>query len=411
MILIAAAAAALFSTAPARGQLVISSGYNDGSVIIDQSVLDALGPPRTLPQLLGPEISPPVTMPPVQLKEPKAPSTRAAAPAPAKQKTTPAQPRAKQPAQRKTASKAAKPAAVPAAAPAEPPKATATADTSAGTSPQQPQNTPSSASDEQPRILPAAAASGIAASQELLTAPAASDAASPAPDAPRAEPQAVDAAPATPEAEDAAEPTATSDATAPAPGLEETSAASAGAPADAAADARVPPPLPLTAAATTAAVDLPAATPSSTVAPRGLVPPPPVPAIPAIASRPPQPQVVPASASGLAANPGVVERNGHMSVLFSTDETDLPNDARSALEALAQRMDKDPSLYLQLVSYAEGSESDASKARRLSLSRALAVRSYLMNYGLRSSRIDVRALGNKAPDEPLDRVDLVVEKR
>ena len=53
----------------------------------------------------------------------------------------------------------------------------------------------------------------------------------------------------------------------------------------------------------------------------------------------------------------------------------------------------------------------ASQARRLSLSRALTVRSYLISQGVRSTRIDVRALGARASDGPADRVDLLIGDR
>ena len=60
------------------------------------------------------------------------------------------------------------------------------------------------------------------------------------------------------------------------------------------------------------------------------------------------------------------------------------------------------------MAYAAGTPEDPSTARRLSLSRALAVRSALMADGVTSSRIYVRALGATGGDEPPDRVDLAV---
>ena len=57
------------------------------------------------------------------------------------------------------------------------------------------------------------------------------------------------------------------------------------------------------------------------------------------------------------------------------------------------------------VSFADGA------TRRLSLSRALAVRTFLIDNGVRSTRIDVRALGDKAPDEPANRVDVSLSER
>ena len=62
---------------------------------------------------------------------------------------------------------------------------------------------------------------------------------------------------------------------------------------------------------------------------------------------------------------------------------------------------------IQVMSYAAGTEDTESKARRKSLARGLAIRSYLIKAGVPSTRIDVRALGNKAEGGPADRVDLI----
>jgi outer membrane protein OmpA-like peptidoglycan-associated protein len=66
---------------------------------------------------------------------------------------------------------------------------------------------------------------------------------------------------------------------------------------------------------------------------------------------------------------------------------------------------------LQLKAYAEAKGNDTSKARRLSLSRALAVRSFLIENGLRSTPIDVRALGIARDGGAPDRVDIVTLDR
>ena len=66
---------------------------------------------------------------------------------------------------------------------------------------------------------------------------------------------------------------------------------------------------------------------------------------------------------------------------------------------------------VQLMAYAAGEDLTSSKARRISLSRALSVRSFLIEKGVRSTRIDVRALGDKSEDEPQNRVDVNVIER
>ena len=100
-----------------------------------------------------------------------------------------------------------------------------------------------------------------------------------------------------------------------------------------------------------------------------------------------------------------------MRIVFNQDSSKLPQDARNALKALSKRMQNQDGLRLQLLAYAGTADTSASAARRLSLSRALAVRSNLIENGVRSTRIDVRALGNKSSDEVTERVDITVVER
>ena len=89
----------------------------------------------------------------------------------------------------------------------------------------------------------------------------------------------------------------------------------------------------------------------------------------------------------------------------------LAGDASSQLGGLAAQLTADESLRVQVKAYASGSGGSASTARRISLSRALAVRAHLIGEGVHSTRIDVRALGNKSEDGPTERVDVVLVAR
>lgn len=93
---------------------------------------------------------------------------------------------------------------------------------------------------------------------------------------------------------------------------------------------------------------------------------------------------------------------------FAVGAADLTPEARSALDAIAKTLGSDENKRVQLVAYATGAADEANQARRLSLSRALNVRAYLIDHGVRNTRMDVRALGNR-PDgsKPVDRVDIV----
>ncbi len=94
---------------------------------------------------------------------------------------------------------------------------------------------------------------------------------------------------------------------------------------------------------------------------------------------------------------------------FAVGTADLSPTARSALDAIAKTLASDDSRRVQLVAYATGTADEANQARRISLSRALNVRAYLIDHGVRNTRMDVRALGNR-PDgnKPADRVEIVL---
>jgi outer membrane protein OmpA-like peptidoglycan-associated protein len=142
----------------------------------------------------------------------------------------------------------------------------------------------------------------------------------------------------------------------------------------------------------------PAASPSSLL--RVAAPSVPAPAERMVASL--NPQLGPASAGAAAAAVTSVVR-------FGPGLADIPADARPVLDAIVARLKANDALRVQLIAHAAGGEDDAIDARRLSLARAVAVRAYLIEGGVRSLRMDVRALGNR-PDGggPTDRVDLVI---
>ena len=93
---------------------------------------------------------------------------------------------------------------------------------------------------------------------------------------------------------------------------------------------------------------------------------------------------------------------------FAAGAADLTPAARSALDAVAKALAGDEGKRVQLVAYATGAADEANQARRISLSRALNVRAYLIDHGVRNTRMDVRALGNR-PDgsKPADRVEIL----
>ena len=198
----------------------------------------------------------------------------------------------------------------------------------------------------------------------------------------------------------------------PPPAAKSTAPAKAGTEKTAEAAPETPPPPPPPAPSKAESVPPPpapaAASKTESAAPP---PPPPVPVTPAPATSAetapppaPNPQVaaLPPAPSFSMEKPTAIP--------FVVGASTLADPAKQTLGSVAQTLNGNADLRLQIVAYATGSDDNASQARRLSLSRALAVRSFLIDAGIRSTRMDVRALGNKFDSGPGDRVDLIVVK-
>ena len=159
------------------------------------------------------------------------------------------------------------------------------------------------------------------------------------------------------------------------------------------------------------------------------VPPPPAPAMtpppaaPAVTPPPPPPVAksvtvppVPAPRQTASLPPsssprGSLAAGQQFRLTFGAGAATVENAAGTQLDNVAKALKGNEALRLQLLAYSGGGTQTPSQARRFSLSRALAVRSHLIKQGVRSTRIDVRALGNKSEGGPPDRVDVIVTAR
>ncbi|MEQ9555314.1 MAG: OmpA family protein, partial [Rhodospirillales bacterium] len=142
-----------------------------------------------------------------------------------------------------------------------------------------------------------------------------------------------------------------------------------------------PPPVPKMAAAKDAADKAPPPPPPAT-APGAAIPPPPPP--PATATPVPTPPKAESTASLTTGEDGRLIR-----VVFDESQSKLPDSAKPNLLKLADQVKDQRDVRLQLLAYAGGDDLKSNRARRLSLSRALSVRSFLIESGIRSTRIDV----------------------
>jgi len=181
------------------------------------------------------------------------------------------------------------------------------------------------------------------------------------------------------------------------------------APAPAAAPTPVTPPAPVAAVAPPpppppppAPVATPAPPPPAPVAAPAPAPAPPVTAAQAPAAAPAQTAAAPAAARAAG--------GALATIPFAAGSPDLNDQGKAALATVLDALKSDATARLQIQAFASGGDDQGGQARRLSLSRALAVRGQLIEQGIAATRMDVRALG-RTNDGPPDRVDILLVRR
>jgi outer membrane protein OmpA-like peptidoglycan-associated protein len=99
--------------------------------------------------------------------------------------------------------------------------------------------------------------------------------------------------------------------------------------------------------------------------------------------------------------------DGMLRLTFDPESSVISDAAKAQLGPLVEKLNTDVLLRVQVLAYAGGDDDASSHARGVSLARALAMRNYLSAQGIPMDRMDIKALGNSAQEEPADRVDLV----
>jgi outer membrane protein OmpA-like peptidoglycan-associated protein len=113
--------------------------------------------------------------------------------------------------------------------------------------------------------------------------------------------------------------------------------------------------------------------------------------------------------TGDAPIPGLTKRSV---ILFAAGASDPAQSALGSIKFLAGDLNASmvaSSSRIQLLAYGGDKGDKGSDARRLSLKRALAIRQVLIDDGVPSERIDVRAMGGADDGGPADRVDVFVK--
>lgn len=133
------------------------------------------------------------------------------------------------------------------------------------------------------------------------------------------------------------------------------------------------------------------------------------------ASVTPPPAAAPSPAEKIAAKPEKPAKrsalNKQSEILFPSGATDLGNAAINKLRDMAGALNAQMTsggARVQLDAYGGAPGDKSSDARRLSLKRALVVRQLLIEDGVPSERIDVRAMGGIDDSGSPDRVDVFV---
>ena len=97
-----------------------------------------------------------------------------------------------------------------------------------------------------------------------------------------------------------------------------------------------------------------------------------------------------------------------VSLAFDGSESRITPEMETVLKDITTRLAADNGLRVQLNAFASGEAGNQSSARRISLSRALSARDYLVEHGgITPTRMDVRALGDQTQKQPIDRIDFV----
>jgi len=126
------------------------------------------------------------------------------------------------------------------------------------------------------------------------------------------------------------------------------------------------------------------------------------PAPPANVPLPAPPPIAAAAATTAAATPAGLRLS------FASGQSDLSPGSADSIKHLVQAAPIGDATTFNVLAYASGDPDDPSVARRMSLSRAIAVRAALMADGVPSTRIYLRALGSGPGEGSPDRVDVSV---
>jgi outer membrane protein OmpA-like peptidoglycan-associated protein len=105
-----------------------------------------------------------------------------------------------------------------------------------------------------------------------------------------------------------------------------------------------------------------------------------------------------------AAGPPLVQAR----ILFPEASVELSGPAKVELIRVAKMLTQDQTMRVQLLAFAQGSDSGTGSAGRISLTRAFVVRAFLLDQGVQPVRVNLRSLADQVQNGPPDRVDVLL---
>lgn len=117
----------------------------------------------------------------------------------------------------------------------------------------------------------------------------------------------------------------------------------------------------------------------------------------------------PKSAPSTATVSGSGAASKEARLIYGRDDMEVQPSMHAALDEMVGVLKKNADARLKIEAYAGTSEDDEGISRRASLSRALAVRTYLLEAGIDTERVNVMSLGNQSGSGPAERVDITLQ--
>lgn len=107
---------------------------------------------------------------------------------------------------------------------------------------------------------------------------------------------------------------------------------------------------------------------------------------------------------------GALQDNGAYitAIEFVSNNVELSNDNKNSLEKIKANLKTDPSKRIKIISYASGVEGDSNSAQRISLKRAITIRSFLIKSGIDTDKISIQAAGRNIKDIIANKAEIYI---